>query len=162
MPIDVRGYYEKYAPMVLRRCRFLLRNEEEALDIMQDVFVRLLKSESQLKHQAPSSLLYTMATNLCLNRLRRKKLEPLGVENDFLENQEGVHQHERLILTQLILDRIFAREKESTRLIAVYHYVDGMTLEETARVAGMSVSGIRKRLAALKSKAKWLKEGENA
>ena len=30
--------------------------------------------------------------------------------------------------------------------MAVYHFLDGMTLEETARETGMSVSGVRKRL----------------
>ena len=34
--------YRTYAPMVLRRCRFLLKDEAEALDIMQDVFIRIL------------------------------------------------------------------------------------------------------------------------
>jgi RNA polymerase sigma-70 factor (ECF subfamily) len=34
----------------------------------------------------------------------------------------------------------------STQTIAVMHLVDGMTLEEVAREAGLSVSGVRKRL----------------
>jgi len=34
----------------------------------------------------------------------------------------------------------------SSQTIAVMHYLDGMTLEEVAREAGLSVSGVRKRL----------------
>ncbi|MEL6181918.1 MAG: sigma-70 family RNA polymerase sigma factor, partial [Myxococcota bacterium] len=37
-------------------------------------------------------------------------------------------------------------------------YVDGMTLEETAKVVGMSVSGVRKRLRGLKANASHLQE----
>ena len=44
-----------------------------------------------------------------------------------------------------------AREKPSTRVIAVLHLVDGMTLEEVAREVGLSVSGVRKRLRMLKA-----------
>jgi len=35
--------------------------------------------------------------------------------------------------------------------MAVLHYVDGMTLEEVARETGYSVSGVRKRLRALRT-----------
>jgi RNA polymerase sigma-70 factor (ECF subfamily) len=53
-----------------------------------------------------------------------------------------------------ILARIFSKEQESTRTIATLHYVDGMTLEETAETVGLSVSGVRKRLRTLQKRIK--------
>jgi RNA polymerase sigma-70 factor (ECF subfamily) len=38
--------------------------------------------------------------------------------------------------------------------MAVLHYVDGMTLEETAETVGLSVSGVRKRLRSLQARVK--------
>ena len=35
--INIEEYYTRYGPMVLRRCRQLLRDEDRALDAMQDV-----------------------------------------------------------------------------------------------------------------------------
>jgi RNA polymerase sigma-70 factor (ECF subfamily) len=49
-----------------------------------------------------------------------------------------------------LLERIFLGEVESTRTIAVLHWVDGMTLEEVANEVGRSVSGVRKRLRTLR------------
>ena len=49
-----------------------------------------------------------------------------------------------------VLDRLFGRERESTRTMAVLHYVDGMTLEQVANEVSMSVSGVRKRLRGLR------------
>ena len=40
--MNVEILYEKYGSMVLRRCRRLLRDEDRAMDAMQDVFVRVL------------------------------------------------------------------------------------------------------------------------
>ena len=37
--------------------------------------------------------------------------------------------------------------------MALMHYVDGFTLEETAKEVGLSVSGVRKRLLILRKKA---------
>ena len=48
--------------------------------------------------------------------------------------------------------RIFGRESASTLEIAVMHYVDRMTLDEVAREVGLSVSGVRKRLRALRAR----------
>ncbi|MBN2510727.1 MAG: sigma-70 family RNA polymerase sigma factor [Spirochaetales bacterium] len=158
MAINVEEFYSKYGPMVLRRCRALLRDEEAALDAMQDVFVQVLRKEKQLHGGAPSSLLYTIATNICLNKMRKQKRTPLNAEDEFLQQVAGVDDPERMVLTNHFLDRLFAREKDSTRMIAVLHYVDNFTLEETAEKVGMSVSGVRKRLRNLREKGLALRE----
>jgi RNA polymerase sigma-70 factor (ECF subfamily) len=156
MAIDVEEYYRKYGPMVMRRCRFLLRDEDRALDATQDVFVRLLESREKLKDSYPSSLLYRIATNVCLNMMRSdRRSRTVSGENllDMIASDERLD--DRAAANDL-LDRIFRREAPSTREIAVMHYVDGMTLEETAREAGLSVSGVRKRLRTLKARVEEL------
>jgi len=71
--MNVDQLYRQYGPMIIRRCRQLLRDEDQALDATQDVFVRLLEQRMRLRDDYPSSLLYRMATNLCLNRIRDAK-----------------------------------------------------------------------------------------
>ncbi len=158
MAVNVEEFYEKYGPMVLRRCRSLLYNEEEALDAMQDVFVRVLKKQELLNDKAPSSLLYTIATNTCLNILRSNKRKPLNGRDEYLTEVAGWDNPEERIMASHFTDRLFTQEKESTKLIAVLHYVDGFTLEETAAQTGLSVSGVRKRLRGLRKKGLALKE----
>ena len=57
-----------------------------------------------------------------------------------------------------MLDRLFRKEKESTREIATLHFVDGMTLQEVADEIGLSLSGVRKRIRELKTRIKIKKE----
>jgi RNA polymerase sigma-70 factor (ECF subfamily) len=149
--IDVEAYYRKYGAMVHRRCRFMLRDDEAALDAMQDVFVELLRREKELVHSAPSSLLYTIATNVCLNRIRKSKRRPETKDDEILQTIAGDEGPEEQTLAGHFLERLFGRVPESTRTIAVLHYVDGLTLEETATQVGMSVSGVRKRLRQLRA-----------
>ena len=158
MAIDVEAYYRRYAPMVLRRCRFMLRDEEAALDAMQDVFVELLRRENDLVHNAPSSLLYTIATHVCLNRLRTKKRRPETHDDEILLSIAGDESPEDRTLSGHFLDRLFRHEPESTKTIAVLHYVDGLTLEETAAQVGLSLSGVRKRLRRLRARGLELKD----
>jgi RNA polymerase sigma-70 factor, ECF subfamily len=155
MQIDVAEYYRKYGPMVLRRCRALLRDEDSAMDAMQEVFVKLLQNRT-LVGNFPSSLLYRIATNICLNVIRSEKSRMRVNCEEILLNIASHDDTEDRIAVKDLLDRIFAREHVSTSEIAVMHYVDEMTLEEVAQTAGLSVSGVRKRLRNLKLHVKGL------
>lgn len=150
--VDVDTLYRRHGPMVLRRCRFLLRDEEKAVDAMHDVFVKVLQNEATLRADAPSSLLHTVATNVCLNRLRSEKRKPQDRDETLLQQIAGMDDLEEQTAAQKLLGALFGKEPQSTRTIAVLHLVDGMTLEETAREVGLSVSGVRKRLRTLRAR----------
>ena len=156
MAIDVEDFYRRYGPMVLRRCQKLLRSEAQAQDAMQDVFVQVLSHEQSLDATAPAGLLLRIATNVCLNRLRTKKRRPESADDDLLLRIAATGQDsESLLAARGMLARLFGGEgplAASSQTIAVMHLVDGMTLEEVAAEAGMSVSGVRKRLRTLRSR----------
>jgi RNA polymerase sigma-70 factor (ECF subfamily) len=156
MPIDVEAMYRRYGPMVVRRCRQLLRNEDLAQEAAQDVFVRLVRKQDVLTEASPSGLLLRMATNVCLNVLRARRSRPEDARFDLLQEIADTEDEGGSVLARLRIDRIFRREKPSTRTIAVLHYVDGLTLEQTARRVGLSVSGVRKRLRGLRARARAL------
>lgn len=149
--LDIEDLYRRYGPMVLRRCRWMLRDEDRARDAMQDVFVQLLRRETMVA-QHPSALLHRIATNVCLNLIRTRKNRPEDPVDDLLHRIAAVDDHGGQIEARSVLDRIFGREPESTRTIAVMHLLDGFTLEETAKLTGMSVSGVRKRLRTLRGR----------
>lgn len=148
--LDVEALSRRYGAMVLRRCRQLLRDDDEALDACQDVFVRVIERRERLDDAYPSSLLYRIATNVCLNRIRDRARHPATPDEERLAaiaaaEEPGAGSHARLLLEWL-----FGRHPESSRTIAVLHYVDGLTHEEVARVTRLSVSGVRKRLRKLR------------
>ncbi len=76
MSVDVAAHYRTYGPMVLRRCRALLRDEEAAVDAMHDVFVQLLRHGERLDERRPASLLLRIATHVCLNKVRSTRRRP--------------------------------------------------------------------------------------
>ena len=46
--LDIDALSRQYGAMVLRRCRRLLSDEDEALDACQDVFVRLIEHRDRV------------------------------------------------------------------------------------------------------------------
>jgi RNA polymerase sigma-70 factor (ECF subfamily) len=155
MAVDIESFYRSYGPLVLRRCRHLLREEAKAVDAMQDVFVEILRRKDSLDAISPAGLLLTTATHVCLNRIRGERRKPEDRNDEMLLHIAALEPHgnaEGRTLAGRILDHLFAGQPESTRLIAVLHYVDRLTLEEVASEVGMSVSGVRKRLRTLKER----------
>jgi RNA polymerase sigma-70 factor (ECF subfamily) len=148
--LDVEALAERYGPMVLRRCRQLLRDEDEAMDASQDVFVRLIQHRDRLEARYPSSLLYRIATNVCLNRIRDRGRHPTSSDEALLVGIASAETAGADTEARLMLDRLFGRHPVSSRTIALLHYLDGLTLEQVAEVVGLSVSGVRKRLRGLR------------
>jgi RNA polymerase sigma-70 factor (ECF subfamily) len=138
--------------MVLRRCRKLLRDDSSARDAMHDVFVQILSRSDVLDDRAPSSLLFRIATNVCLNRIRSRRRRPEDGDPDLVEQIASSTDPGERSYARSVLDVLFRHEPEDTAVIAVLHLVDKMTLEEVASEVGMSVSGVRKRLAKLRTK----------
>src|SRR5688572_9929353 len=118
--------------MVLRRCRRLLRDEDEALDACQDVFVRVMEHRDRLDGEFPSSLLYRIATNVCLNRIRDRARRPATPDEELLASIAAAEPPGGGSEARLLLDWLFRRHPESSRTIAVLYYVDGLTHEEVA------------------------------
>ena len=139
MAVDIESLYKSHGPMVLRRCRRLLREEAKAVDAMHDVFVEILRRKDSLDVSSPAGLLLTTATHVCLNRLRTMRRKPEDREDETLFQIAALGDEpnaESRTLAGRILDRLFA----------------GQTREEVAAEVGMSFSGVRKRLRTLKGR----------
>ena len=148
---DFGELYQKSGPMVLRRCRFLLNDEDMALDAMQDVFLKIMENNYRIKDMC-SSLFYVTATRICLNMIRARKIRT-GPDFDAIAEMmvdEFSEIEAEKIEARDVLEKLFSSRDSKDSLIATLHFVDGLTLEETAEQIGMSVSGVRKRISELK------------
>lgn len=153
---EFESWYQQYAPMVYRRCHGLLGHEQDALDVTQQVFIKLLEHKGKI--DAPASYLYRVATNLCLNHIRAHTRYQNRLAQSKLWSI-ATYEEMGAMSARSTLGRLFGLTQESTRCMAVMHYIDGMTLEQVAQSVGLSVSGVRKRLGKLKAQLQWV-DGE--
>jgi len=128
--------YRTYGPLVLRRARAVLGDEQAAKDALQEVFMRVYESQSEFREQAsPTTWLYRITTNHCLNlirdRARRAELLEQRVAPAAAAGQDGPE-------TRATLAQILARVPEDLREIGIYYYVDEMNQDEIAALLGVS------------------------
>lgn len=129
--------YRKHAHCVLRRAQCLLGSEQEAKEVLHEVFVSLLEHPTQ--YSAKSTLLtwlYAATTHSCLKRMRANATHRrlLAVNADVLGTSVGICTPEQEVELRRLLERL----PSELVPIAVYHYLDNMTSEETALVLGCS------------------------
>jgi RNA polymerase sigma-70 factor (ECF subfamily) len=155
----IDGLYRKYSVMVLRRCRRLLGAGYDAEDAAQEVFAQAVENRKALAEGFASALLWKMATDHCIDVLRKRARRGGGFDGEtLLERIACADDPDARIHSRGVLRKLFAKHPESTRAIAALHFLDGMTLEETARTVNMSVSGVRKRLKALSETLKGMED----
>lgn len=73
-PVAIRALVDQYQPLVLRTARGFVRNDEDARDIAQEVFIDILTNLPRFKAQSGlSTWIYRVTVNRSLNYLRSKK-----------------------------------------------------------------------------------------
>jgi RNA polymerase sigma-70 factor, ECF subfamily len=143
-PESIERLYERYGPLVHRRARSILGDEQAAWDALQEVFVRALKAKDAFRREAsPSTWLYRITTNYCINVLRdegrrRRKLEQRAVER---QAPSTVEPELRLALAKLA-----TQLPEEICEMAVYSHVDRMSHEEIAAIMNVSPRTVGNRL----------------
>ncbi|MFC2160472.1 RNA polymerase sigma factor [Acidobacteriota bacterium] len=158
--IDFEAFYTLYGPMVMRRCRRILKDEQSAFDAMQEVFLKVLQKKKTLRVTHPSSLLYRMATNTCINRIRSERKHEIKKYLDIFQNTSFFEMQEEEITAKYLFEFVLKKEKGTTRKIAVMYFLNGMTIKEVAETIKLSTSGVHKHLEKLKRAIK--KMGEDS
>ncbi len=133
-------------------------DDEDAVEAMQETFVRVLEHDARLDARAPSSLLWTMATRVALNRIRARGSRPTPGADHSLVDRIATAPLEDQLFARRVLAAVFREHDDTTRAIAVMHHVDGMTHQQVADVVGLSVSGVRWKLRQLRAT---LQEGDD-
>ena len=144
--IDIESFYIRYGPMVLRRCRRMLKNEQSAFDALHDVFLKVVSNQNRLTGEYPSALLYRIATNVCLNLIRNERKHSLNEYLHILQNISFFENQEQESSARILMRYILEKENETPRKIAVLYFVNGMTIKEIAETLGLSISGVHKHL----------------
>lgn len=165
--LDINALYRRYGDMVLGRCRFLLGNDADAQEAVQEIFLRLHRNRAGFRGEAsPSTYLFKTTTTTCLNwlRTRRRRKEDSVEELPHVPTDSLLDRIELRQLVELLLDD----EDERTQAALVYVYVDGMTQDEAGEMLGVTGAAVRKRIGQLRARVaaagqggtpRWLEEG---
>jgi len=148
---------EKYKQPVMNFVFRPLRDEIEAEDLAQNVFLQAWKSRSRYRQTAKfSTWLFTIARNLCLNEIRRRSRHPAeSIEEAHAEHEDLPRQQyedksqiappDKLLHGELAqkIEEALAELPEAQRTAILLCRQDELSYEEIAEVLDCSLSATK-------------------
>jgi len=127
-------------------------DETEAQDLIQELFIRLIRQVDKAPPDNPKGFLLVSATNLLRDRWRRRavrKLDQMDCLDDFAYDLEDAHEFEPSLWSEQIelleqLDDALGGVGDKAAKAFSCHRVEGSSYAEIADDMGVSVSMIEK------------------
>ncbi len=141
---------EKYRKDLHRFLVRRLQHAEDAADLAQEVYLRLLRVENSEWVRKPQAYLYGVAAHVVFEYRMRTEKEPVTFDSEVMEqlaeNPAGVQPDElgdRLGLERQ-LERLLGTLPPTHLAVLLLHKRDGLSYEEVARKLQLSVHTVQK------------------
>ena len=131
---------ERYTLLLLGVCMKYLKNEEEARDVVQQVFLKVLTEVSKYQVTFFKSWLYMVAKNHCLMKLRSaqyKSTEEIN-EGALLHKDEPVTEWKETEKNYGLLEEALGELNEEQRKCVVLFYLEKNSYSQISEKTGFS------------------------
>ena len=137
--------YREHHPWLLGWLRGKLDCSEEAADLAQDTFVRLLRRREYLQNNtlhAPKAYIATIARGLLVDHWRRRELESAWKETLAILPQEVASPEMRLCWFETLdeIDQMLSTFKPAVRRAFLLAQLEGYTCRQVAETLGVSLA----------------------
>jgi RNA polymerase sigma factor (sigma-70 family) len=137
----------KYQERIYWHIRKMVIDHDDADDLVQDTFLKVWKNIGSFRQDAQLyTWIYRIATNECLNFLRKKRSKfflPINdVENELsrkLESSDSIDGSE----IQIKLQKALLKLPDKQRLVFNMKYYDEMKYEEISEITNTSVGSLK-------------------
>lgn len=129
---------------LFRVCYVILPERADRDDAIQEALIKAWRKRGTLKDTAVfEGWLMRIAINECRNVLRRKKRTPTAVLDEMIPTNDSI--------PDLALHDALRNLDVGLRMPVVLHYIEGYTIQETARLLGLPLGTAKHRLKRAKS-----------
>lgn len=132
----------------------ILRNHDDALDTLQETFIRIYKNIDQYENKDKAlAWIYTITKNIAYTKLKNNQRTINITEIEFTTQ----HNYDDKLLVETLLKTL----NETERSIVILHIVDGFKFQEIAQILDLKLSTtLSKYHRAMKKLRLLLKEGK--
>jgi len=150
--------YDRFQADVNRWVWRLMGADPDHSDVVQQVFVRVIRSAKRLRDvDRLAAWVHAIAANTVYGELRRREIRRLFVRDQASASVHAdlvrdVEVRDLLLRAKSIIDKIPAKQ----RIVFVLHVVEGRTLSEVAEICGYSSATAKRRFGAANARFQML------
>ncbi len=153
---------DRHHDYVLKKCKSYVKNDDEAEDLSQEIFIKIFMQISTFRSEAKfKTWLYTIIYHTCVDFLRKKKKnthqvisDKLGAELEDIIDAEEVDMESLQLALEQLLEQITPEEK----LLLLLKYKEKQSLQAIIGTLQISESAAKMRLKRAKDKINKLYE----
>lgn len=149
----LKQVFDLYNKKVYRVAYGVLRHREEALDIVQEVFIKLFRSIKNFKGKSRlSTYLYRMAVNTAIDHVRKAGkpvVSSLEGEEGFQPAEEPEKRPDRIFLYKELEGKVneaLGKIPADQRMVLILREVEGLSYQEIADSMKCSIGTVMSRL----------------
>ncbi|HSK67697.1 MAG TPA: sigma-70 family RNA polymerase sigma factor [Candidatus Limnocylindria bacterium] len=142
---EVEALYLRFGTDVLRVSYFYLGNREQAEDVTQDVFVRLMENRPVLTPGSEKAWLLKVALNRCRDLWRSSWVKRVLLGSDKLELIPAPDEFEGKLEKEALMQAVNALPAPEREVFLLFYY-QGFSTQETAQVLGVAEGTVSSRL----------------
>ena len=143
--------YRKYHDDLFRFLFYMVQSREEAEDLVQEVYIRVLKSYSKFeKRSSEKTWIYAIARNLAMDSFRKQKGSSgtsfYQVELESLQICHDMPLPEELAIEREDIRKIYVCLKRCTidqQLVITLRFIQDLSLFETAKALGWTEGKVK-------------------
>lgn len=137
--ISLPELYEKYSKDIFKYSFSLLKNEDEAKDAVQEVFVKYSETENSFKGNCSyKTWLLIITRNYCYNKLKSRNYNNDRLEN-YIENKSYEIDYDSQITIENALMNLSAEHND---LIYLLEY-EGYSYKEIAEITEQTLENVK-------------------
>jgi len=144
--LNINEIYDRYHRDVYHFALYFTNNKQEAEDITQETFVKIMKSILSLKEpEKLKTWILSIARNTAMDLHRKRKFVSLFPEWVFDKEKDTVTPEERLIQKGewTELQNALLKLKHQYRTVVILRGLKELSIRETAEILGCSESKVR-------------------
>lgn len=140
-----RKIVSEYGDRLLRTCYLILKDREEAEDVVQETFIRIFKKMDTFRENSRLyTWIYTIALNLSRDRLRKKQ-DTLILEVEWVGNNEVEYEVEKNFDRDLIRKELY-QLNSLYREVLVLFYFEELSVKEISNLLNEKEGTIKSKL----------------
>jgi RNA polymerase sigma-70 factor (ECF subfamily) len=149
----LKGIFDQYHRKVYRIAYGVVRQREEALDVVQEVFIKLFRSIKNFRGRSHFyTYLYRMTMNTAIDHIRKMKRQPpLNREEDaeIQLSDDPERRPDRILAHKEFEERVrsaMGKLPADQKAALIFREVEGLSYKEMAEAMGCSIGTVMSRL----------------
>lgn len=142
---------------ILRYATHFLRDEDDARDVVQDVFLKLWQKKEELDQiENMEAFAMRMTRNRCLDIIRAGKTVPIDAETNRRLKQETIDVHSQVELSEAAgqIKQLIKQLPDIQQKVMYMRDIEQLEYEEIAALTGLQVNAIRVNLSRARKKVR--------